>query len=292
MLSERAVSLIADVFGHKDLFRDIPRIQSRAVLWGAQGTAVILPHSAVVVSEQTLLDRIRTQIPSAESAAPIEWNVYASRPLPAGAAEQKFGSRVAHATAVDVGSEAPGCWAESTEDGWLFLIGNADSKGWLLSVGGDASAVLGRSRLVAGQIERLGEPGGQFPAFPRILAPLCSAGDAWLACGTAAIGFDPICGDGTAHAVREAVLAAAVIRAVWSGASSDAVLAHYESRLTAGFQRHLENCVGFYRTGGSSPWWKAELEGAERGLAWCAERMSRFPAYRYRLNGFELEAVA
>ncbi len=29
--------------------------------------------------------------------------------------------------------------------------------------------------------------------------------------------FDPICGDGTAHAIREAILAAAVIRALARG---------------------------------------------------------------------------
>ena len=104
--------------------------------------------------------------------------------------------------------------------------------------------------------------------------------------------FDPICGDGTAHAVREAILAAAVIRSIAAGQSAQDLFAHYQSRLTAGFQRHLENCVSFYRTGGSSPWWSAELQGVERGIAWCAERMTQFPAFRYRLNGYRLEEVA
>ena len=31
-------------------------------------------------------------------------------------------------------------------------------------------------------------------------------GSGWLACGTAAMGFDPICGDGTGYAVREGIL--------------------------------------------------------------------------------------
>ena len=39
-------------------------------------------------------------------------------------------------------------------------------------------------------------------------------GPGWLSCGTAALSFDPICGDGTGHAVREGILAAAVIFAV------------------------------------------------------------------------------
>jgi flavin-dependent dehydrogenase len=66
----------------------------------------------------------------------------------------------------------------------------------------------------------------EFSASPRIPAPLCGPG--WLACGSAAMGFDPICGDGTAHAVREAILALAVIRGGDHG-----MPAHYEARLTA-----------------------------------------------------------
>jgi hypothetical protein len=306
MLSEAAISLIADVFAHKDLFRDLPRIRSRAVLWGSDAAAVTLPHSAVVVSEQTLLDNIRpkairSHTASDELAAQPQWQVFASRPLPPGSVEERFGTRIAQAWAVELrNGEEPGCWIESADNGWLFLIGSGDGQGWLLSVGGAADAVLGRSRLIAKQIERLGESGGEFPAFPRMIAPLCGRetdGGLWLACGTAAISFDPLCGDGTAHAVREAILATAVIRAISAGKRTDEVFAHYESRLTAGFQRHLANCRGFYRTGGSGPrpasnWWSAELHEIERGLAWCTGRMSRFPAFRYRLNGYELEAVA
>jgi hypothetical protein len=303
MLSEAAISLIADVFAHKDLFRDLPRIRSRAVLWGSDA-AVTLPHSAVVVSEQTLLDHIRPHTASAplgeELAVEPAWQVFASRPLPPASVEERFGTRIARAWAVELrNGTGPGCWTESLDAGWLFLIASGDGAGWLLSVGGAADAVLGRSRLIAKQIERLGESGGEFPAFPRMIAPLCGRGGGtgpevrpWLACGTAAMAFDPICGDGTAHAVREAILAAAVIRAISTGAPADEVFAHYESRLTAGFQRHLVNCMDFYRSGGDGPWWVAERNELERGVAWCASRMSQFPAFRYRLNGFELEAVA
>jgi hypothetical protein len=302
MLSETAVSLIADVFGHKDLFRDLPRIRSRSVLWGPGAEAVTLPHSAVVVSEQILLDQLRplehlrpSAVPQELPASP-EWHVFASRPLPPGSVEERFGSRIARAWAVDLKDVAgPGCWVESLGDGWLFLIGNAEGTGWLLSVGSQAGSVLEQSRLVAKQIECLREPGGEFPAFPRVIAPLCGIGAEgipWLACGTAALAFDPICGDGTAHAVREAILAAAVIRAISTGVPTHEVFAHYESRLIAGFQRHLANAAGFYRTGGGSPWWSGELAAAERGLAWCAQTMAKFPAFRFRLNGYELEAVA
>jgi len=42
-------------------------------------------------------------------------------------------------------------------------------------------------------------------------------GPDWLACGTAAVAFDPICGDGTAQAMREAILGCAVITAIGEG---------------------------------------------------------------------------
>lgn len=288
MLSEAAIRLIADVFGRERLFDDLPRIRNRAVLWGLDAAPVTLPHSAVVVSEQTLLDSIRPESAGSALEDALEWNIFASRPLPPGCIEQGFGSRIARAAEVEMKqSEAPGCWIESLEDGWLFLIGSGDGKGWLLSVGG---ADLGRSRLIAAQIVRAGQCTGEFPVFPRMIVPL--SGKHWLACGSAAIAFDPLCGDGTAHAVREAILAAAAIRAIFAGASVTEVSEHYESRLTAGFQRHLIQCEGFYRTGGTGPWWNAELRAVERGRAWCNERMSRFGSFRYRLNGYELEEIA
>jgi len=295
MLSEAAIKLMADVFGHRDLFRELPRIQHRTVLWGSQAEPVVLPHSAVVVSEKILLDHIRPAIPIAAVPRPSEWEIFSSRPSPPGAAEQRFGTRTARAYSVELNTAGePGCWVESAEDGWLFLIGSEDSTGSLLCVGGVCGAPLEGSRLIAKQIRYVHAPNGEFPAHPRIMIPLCGCAEdrRWLACGTAALAFDPICGDGTAHAVREAVLAAAAVRAISNGESADHVFAHYESRLTAGFHRHLANCIGFYRSGGDGPWWTAELHALERGLAWCAERLARFPPFRYRLNGFQLEAVA
>jgi hypothetical protein len=243
-----------------------------------------------------LLDKLRPSAAVAESADKPEWRILASSRLPTeqpGSVEQRFGSRTAIAFNVDLKTdEGAGCWVESTEEGWLFLVGKQE-KGCLLSVGREAGANLGRSRLIEKRIGRLRESLGEFPASPRITVPLCGAGgERWLACGTAALAFDPLCGDGAAHAVREAILATAAIRAVFAGAPADEVLAHYEARLTAGFERHLAYCAGFYRTGGHGAWWSAELRELERGLAWCRDRLSEFPAFRYRLNGYQLEAIA
>ncbi len=168
------------------------------------------------------------------------------------------------------------CWIEAVEDGWLFLI-----SGWLLSVGGDD--LLKKSMLVREQIARVEEEGGRFPASPRIVSPL--GGDGWIACGSAAMGFDPLCGDGTAHAVREAILASAVIRGSPAG-DVEGLLAHYEGRLTAGFLRHLGVCRQFYSSGGAGEWWNGELAAVDLGIGWCRGKLGG--DFRYRLEGLEL----
>ena len=108
---------------------------------------------------------------------------------------------------------------------------------------------------------------------------------------TAAMAFDPICGDGTAHAIREAILASAVIRALTDGGSTDHLLSHYEARLTAGFQRHLMLCRQFYLRGGTGALWRSELDAIDRGIQWADATLAKHVSFRYQLRGFELEAV-
>ncbi len=103
--------------------------------------------------------------------------------------------------------------------------------------------------------------------------------------------FDPLCGDGAGHAIREAILAAAVIRALGRGAVAAEVLAHYRARLMAGFKRHLELCREFYVTGHSGPWWEAELHHILVGIDWCNAQLGVEPKFHYQLNGFELQRV-
>jgi hypothetical protein len=104
--------------------------------------------------------------------------------------------------------------------------------------------------------------------------------------------FDPICGDGTANAVREAILASAVIRGIAAGDDPARLLAHYRNRLIAGMQKHLALCAEFYRTGGSGAWWREELDAMHAGFIWCGDELAAHAAVHYRLRGFELEAVS
>ena len=181
------------------------------------------------------------------------------------------------------------CWIESLECGWLFLVPESATSGWLLAVGDSVENLLAQSRLIVHQVEVLNASMMAFPAHPRIADPFCASG--WLACGAAALGFDPLCGDGTGNAVREAILAAAVIRAAIRGEHSAPLLAHYRARLTAGLLRHLELCQTFYFSANCGPWWARQIAGLEEGIAWCRRTLEASPPFEYRLNGFDLDAI-
>ena len=286
LVSESTQQLLCDVFRRPDLFGGLFQIDRRIVAWGPNAAAVEVPHRAAVISETELLARLHQ--PHQPTSFDPQWTVYAAHPVPPAVSEQKFGSRTASARSVTLTpSQPPACWIESLDDGWLFLIPTSPTTGWLISVG--SPDLLEQSRVIAPQIAESSAPSGVFPAYPRIVDPLCAPG--WLACGAAAMTFDPLCGDGTGNAVRESILAAAVIRAAATGEPPEPLLAHYRARLTAGMLRHLELCRAFYESGNPGPWWEQERSSLDRGIAWCRQSLSTAGPFRYRLNGFELEKL-
>jgi len=291
MVSASSQALFRDVLELRDAFSSLPRIQKRVVIWGPQPEPVVFPHSAVIASEQFLLEMVAKLFrANASSPEAADWTIISSRPLPESVIEHGFGSQVATVTLVELekGSDSTACWIESLEDGWLFLMPDAPASGWLISVGGPLNAHLNSSRLIAGQIRGLGAT-REFPSYPRITWPLC--GPHWLACGTAALAFDPLCGDGTGHAIREAILASAVVRAAARGTNVNALRTHYQARLVGGFKRHLAVCLEFYQSGGRGPWWDSLLGSLKNGLRWCDRQLSDAGEFRYRLRGLDLEEI-
>src|SRR5213593_578467 len=293
MLSASSQTLFRDVLRLQDAFSRLPRIQKRVVKWGPRLEPVSLPHSAVIVSEQFLLELAAPKLfpVNAISDDPTVWTIISLRPLPESVVECGFGSQIATVAPVQLekSSDSTACWIESLEGGWLFLMPDAPGSGWLMSVGGPLNAHLEESQIIARQIRGLGNPRREFPSYPRIAWPLC--GEHWLACGTTALAFDPLCGDGTANAIREAILASAVVRAAARGANVNTLRAHYQARLAAGFKRHLALCLEFYQSGGVGPWWDSISDSLKQGLAWCEHQLSSAGEFRYRLRGLELEEV-
>ncbi len=83
----------------------------------------------------------------------------------------------------------------------------------------------------------------------------------------------------------------AVIRAAAEGSETQELLSHYEARLTAGFERHLAQCVQFYTSGHSGRWWDSESRSLQQGLEWCAGKLGDRREFQYRLDGLELYAL-
>jgi len=290
LLSAQALALLRDVYGQDELLAASPRVTHRVVAWGGCDP-VALPHDGIAVSEAAIQQALEPAGRDDPTTPEPDFTVFATSPLSAGE-KLVFGDSEAHA--VDVSLRGKGvqqeCRVEALDSGWLFLLPSAPGKGWLLAFGGAPDHLLAQSRLIAPVVALGTAPALTFVTAPRMAVQL--AGNDWLACGSAALGFDPICGDGTAQAVRQAILAAAVIRAIDEGGDADALLAHYRSMLVAAMRRHLQLCVQFYRTGGRGDWWQAQAAALESGYAACTRILAGMPEPQFVLRGFVLEPRA
>jgi hypothetical protein len=284
MLSDPARALLCDVFADPGLFSDRPRIERRIVAWGG-GEPVALPHGAVILAESDL-DALRPFCADG-TGEDAHMTIHAAPPFPSGEL-RRFAARKAEAVEVALRfpEDRAACWIEAVADGWLFLIPVDSARAWLLCVGGAAENLMNQSRHVTARIDPAGPASAQFDVSPRLLSDL--QGPGWLACGTAAIAFDPICGDGTAQALREAILASAVVDAMARGGDAEALRLHHESMLIAAMRRHLKLCADFYRSGGQGPWWQAQMAALADGFDWCTARLATRPEPRYQLRDFRL----
>jgi hypothetical protein len=284
LVSDPALALMRDVFGRPDLLGDRPRISRRVVAWGQPPAS--LPHSGTVVSEAELVESLTPAYEPADQGEP-DFVLHTTGGPPAGAVRRHFGARTASAAMVRLSdpADADACWIEAVAEGWLFLVPAQDAT-WLLAIGAPFETLLTQSRLIGRRVEVLREGVRQLDAGPRIVAP--AAGDGWLACGSTAIGFDPICGDGTAQAVRAAILASAVLAAIAEGGDRDRLLKHYDLALAAAMRRHLGLCAHFYRSGGEGPWWRAALDDLRAGHNWCTGQLAHAGDPAFELRDFRL----
>jgi len=294
LVSQSTQKLLADIFRDSHLFDAAPRIHLRVVAWGLR-QPVALPHDAIVVSEHALLQLLHSRLPNPQTntTAPLDWTILTARSAPVlvSASHRQFGARSTQVHRVDLTphAEPETCWIESTPQGWLFLLTTGPASGSLLSVGDSAASLLAQSSLIAARVQHVHALAGEFPVHPRILTPLCALG--WLACGSAAMAFDPLCGEGAGNAAREAILACAAVRAIRGGESTEAVLSEYDARLKLGFLRHLENCREFYVGDFQTEFWREARHGIEQGLAWTRAQLAAGPSPRFRLVDFALHRI-
>jgi hypothetical protein len=291
LISDGTQALLREIFKNEKLFAGLPTIRRRVVAWNGAKVETF-PHSAVVVGEQAIGERLQGPVPAWPADRPdgAEWNIFTSRRSDKLVPEMRFGSRMAAVMEVTLreSAEKDACWAESVESGWLFLIATGKGTGSLICTGGEPGSLLHGSRLVSEQIEMLNvEPGAaQFAAYPRTLSKL--HGRDWIACGTAAMSFDPLSGEGTGAAVRESILAAATVRAILRGDNADQVLAEFSLRMRLGLLRHLEMCRTFYQVESKDPFWSRELAMLDEGISWVRKEIGEQPAPQYKLVDFDL----
>jgi hypothetical protein len=292
MLSGQTMALLAGIFPSANLVSVGHPIQKRVVSWGQAAEPITLPHSALVISEADLLTRLWAQVRTpAQSPAAGGWKFLSS---PASSPQQQaFGARIASVARAVLKRDADqsACWIESVDSGWLFLLPRGENEAaTLIAVGETPGALLNQSRIIAGLIGALEGPAAEFPAYPRIAVPLCGSG--WLACGAAAIGFDPLCGEGTGNAARQAYLATAIIAAVDAGEPVEDLLAHYTSRQMHGFLRHLQICLGFYQSAGSGAFWQSETAMLQHGIEWAGQVLQEHAKPpTHRLVGRQLQPI-
>jgi len=287
LISDPALALMRDVFDRPDLLAGRPRIRRRVVAWG-EAPPASLPHSGTIVSETELLDSLRPAHEPVDQDEP-DFVLHTAGGPPPGAVRQRFGARTAQAAMVRLPdpADADACWIEAVAEGWLFLAPAREDTAWLLAIGAPFETLLSQSRLIGRRVQVLREAARGLDASPRIVTP--AAGDGWLACGSTAIGFDPICGDGTAQAVRAAILASAVLVAIAEGGDRAALLKHYDLALTASLRRHLMLCADVYRSGVEGPWWQTALGELHAGHSWCTDRLAHAGDPAFELRGFRLQ---
>lgn len=284
LLSQAALALIRDVFDRPELLADRPRTERRVVAWTPGAEPVAMPHAATVAHEGALLDLLA---PAGLQGfdGPPDFTIETSKPPVGG--PRRFGARQAVAAEVRIArpEDRSTCWAEGLDEGWLFLAPNPSGPSWLLAVGAAPDRLLAQSRLIGPRTRPTGATSPAFDVCPRVADTL--VGERWVACGTAAIAFDPICGDGVAQAVRESVLAAGVIQAMRAGEDAAALLGHYRAMLIAAMRRHLKLCADYYAAN-TGAWWSAETQALVDGYAWCTAKLAAEPEPRFVLQGFTL----
>ena len=290
LVGEQTQGLLRELFPASesrpgDLFEGFLRVRRRVVLWGEAEQELELPHSGVVAPEGELLRRLWERVTPMSAgegmgSLPPLWHVRTTR---GDAPEQSFGSREAGFALVELqaGVVADACWVESVPNGWLFLLALGTGRATLIAVGDTPECLLADSRLIARQIAGIGAPQASVAAHPRLSARL--AGSDFIACGSAAMSFDPLCGEGAGNAVREAFLAAAVVRASLLGHSPELLAAHYTDRLRRGFLRHLQVCLQFYSTGGLGDFWSGSAASLVGGIEELRGLVAHEPAAQFRL---------
>jgi len=293
LLGSQAISLLKDVSQARHLLDAGWQIERRVVQWGNAREPRLIPHYAVSISEEALLAGMRASLAHGpeDSQGNADWRIVTRRSNSADAFDV-FGRRQAISQRVVLkrSEDSRNCWVESTPHGWLFLLPFSENEASLITSGYEPTRVIEESRLVVPRLSSELSLTGAVSIAPKIARMLHQ--DKMILTGSAAMRFDPLCGEGAGHAVREAYLTVAVIRAALRGVTVDDLLDHYSRRLRQAFLRHLVICSSFYSSGGGSDFWHEEEESLQKGIGELQSQIEDSSPVQFCFNGLDLEAIA
>lgn len=294
LLSSQTIQLLSAIHRTERFVQLGWPIQRRSVLWSDATEPVTVEHQGISISESRLTDEFRSRLRGSHKNTSVPassgWLIETQLWANSGDTLTRYGERRTTFQTVTLRSSADSrcCFTESVSTGWLFLLPTSNTEAALLCTGYHPEEVLAESRLVARQMERasvFSTPVNIAPAMAHELT-----GPGLIRAGSAALRFDPLCGEGVGNAAREAYLAAAVLRAADRGEAVQGLLAHYATRLQQAFLRHLLVCRSFYDIHQETAFWRSELEHLETGIAAMQAGALYAPAM-FRFEGLDLKPV-
>ncbi|QEE28417.1 hypothetical protein FTW19_10640 [Terriglobus albidus] len=292
LLSSQTIQLLSTIHRTDRFARLGWPIQRRSVLWGDAEEPVTVEHHGISIPEILLADELRSHLPdtltSESDRASSGWVIETQ--LRDSEAVIRYGKRGAifHRAKLRTSADAHCCFAESTAAGWLFLLPTSFTEAVVICCGYHPDEVLRESRLVALQVEDASASLEPVSIAPAMASELCAS--QLIRAGSAALQFDPLCGEGVGHAAREAYLATAVVRAVGRGEPVQELLTHYSARLQQAFLRHLLVCRSFYAVHHDSAFWRSELTYLEAGIAALQTETIHIPV-GFRFEDLDLKPV-
>jgi 2-polyprenyl-6-methoxyphenol hydroxylase-like FAD-dependent oxidoreductase len=286
VLNEAAVELLVDLSGGAAWLDQAHQLRRRVVRWGDEPARTVLEPAISLpgaMLRQRLMEIARRQLGGtdrieydADARQMNEsWSLYAAPgAAPSATTVERFGRRVMLFTEVPLarGADPTTCWMEGCRGAWVFLAPLAARRAVLQAAlpqqpSGDPAdalaAVVATTRDVARLIEGCDGDVQVHPTAPTLYRPL--GGPRWLAIGHAAMSLDPVCGDGTAQALRSGLLAAAIVVASRHGRAPDDLIEHYHRRVMRTFAAHLDACARIYDRTIFVAGWEDEIAMARHG---------------------------
>ncbi|MDJ0898602.1 MAG: hypothetical protein QNJ55_07305 [Xenococcus sp. MO_188.B8] len=286
VLNDVGQTLLRELFGELNFEQLAQRLTYRWVRWGQETDSEQVYQPAWVIPYSVLLNQIlQSEIMQSVSIADSRqmtlqqlsndyaWTVYGSQQQAALTMAETLdifpgGQRVMITAEIPHESLTlrDSCYIESLPNGWLFYAPLDGDSGILqaclpkLPINPRRALLdcLYYSQLISPLVNHLDQV-RCFPAAPCLQLPLY--GSRWLMVGNPAVKLDPISGEGTPFALRTGILAAAVIDGILQNSTTaDALLNHYQTRLTHSFLSHLQGCSKYYQPVlGNHELWQGEI---------------------------------